>query len=117
MSYDEHLISMAGGDGEPMTEIVIENCTTIQPVDLEVIAARQRNCRTYNFGMRDANSLAHHDVPYLLALVREQAAKLEAVKTVVPIQHGLDHDARFANGYNAAIAGIRAAITATEEAS
>ena len=66
MSYDEHLISMAGGDGE---------------TDLDAIEARIHDCQSYNFGMRNANKLAHEDVPALLALVREQQAKLDrAVK-------------------------------------
>lgn len=60
-SYDEHLISMAGGDGDQLAEI----------------EARRADCQTYNFGMRNADLLAKEDVPYLLALVREQAAKLD----------------------------------------
>jgi len=65
--YNEHLISMAGGDGDQLAEI----------------EARQLDCQTYNFGMRKADQLAHDDVPYLLALAREQAAKLEAVCKVL----------------------------------
>ena len=110
MSYDEHLISMAGGDGGPLTEIVIENCATIQPVDLEVIAARQRNCRNYNFGLRDANSLAHNDIPYLLALVREQQAQIERVEALC------DAADKYGDYHVIQSDAIRAAITATEEA-
>ena len=51
------------------------------------------------------------DIPGLLDLARKQQAALDAVRAVEPIKHGTDHDARFANGYNAAIAGIRAALT------
>ena len=52
-----------------------------------------------------------NDVAYLLDLARKQQTAIDAVRAVEPIKHGTDHDARFANGYNAAIAGIRAAIT------
>jgi hypothetical protein len=62
--YNEHLISMAGGDGDVLGEI----------------EARRADCQTYNFGMRNADKLAKEDVPYLLALVREQAAKLDALE-------------------------------------
>ena len=54
---------------------------------------------------------SQRDVYVLLDLARKQQAAIDAVKAVEPIKHGTDHDARFANGYNAAIAGIRAAIT------
>lgn len=62
--YTEHLISMAGGDGEP----------------LEAIERRITDCKTYKFGMRNADKLAHEDAPYLLALVREQQARIERVE-------------------------------------
>jgi len=104
--YSEHLISMAGGDGEAMTSIVIKNNVSIEAVPLEVIAARQRNCRTYNFGMRDANSLAHHDVPHLLSLVSDQQAALDRVAELANWagKHGWTLDA----------AAIRAALEPTK---
>lgn len=46
---------------------------------LDAIGARVRGCATYNFGMRDANTLAHHDAPLLLGLARKQHSALEAV--------------------------------------
>lgn len=66
MSYDEHLISMAGGDGEP----------------LDQIQRRINDCQSYKFGMRNADKLAHEDAPYLLALVRELEARLGRVEAV-----------------------------------
>ena len=51
----------------------------------------------------------------LLALVREQRAALERVRAIPPIEYGVDDNHHFPNGYNAAIAGVRAALTATEE--
>jgi len=35
------------------------------------IEARYRDCLTYNFGMRNADKLAHEDVPFLLAELRK----------------------------------------------
>jgi hypothetical protein len=64
--YTEHLISMAGGDGDRLAEI----------------EARRADCQTYNFGMRNADKLAHEDVPYLLAMVREQRAAIERVEAL-----------------------------------
>jgi len=92
MSYDEHLISMAGGDGDSTVD------------HLAAIDARRADCQTYNFGMRNADKLAHEDVPALLALVREQQAKLDRVGAL-------------ADKYPYTILGrdIRAAITATGE--
>ena len=49
---------------------------------LDEIEARIRDCKTYNFGMRNADTLAHFDAPLLLAVVREQVAKLEAVRAI-----------------------------------
>jgi hypothetical protein len=51
-------------------------------LDLDAIEARRADCQTYNFGMRNADKLAHEDVPALLAMVREQQATIERVATV-----------------------------------
>lgn len=64
MSYDEHLISQAGGDGDM----------------LDQIQRRINDCQTYKFGMLNADKLAHEDAPYLLALVQEQQARIERVE-------------------------------------
>lgn len=37
---------------------------------LDEIAARVRDCRTYNFGMRNADRLAHVDAPAMSAALR-----------------------------------------------
>jgi hypothetical protein len=47
-------------------------------LDLDAIEARRADCQTYNFGLRNADKLAHEDVPALLALVREQQATILA---------------------------------------
>jgi hypothetical protein len=64
--YTETLISAAGGDGDQLADI----------------EARRADCQTYNFGMRNADKLAHEDVPYLLVMVREQQAALERAKAI-----------------------------------
>jgi hypothetical protein len=89
--YSEHLISMAGGDGE--RDLLGE------------IEARRADCQTYNFGMRNANKLAHEDVPALLAMVREQKARLAVVAELANWagKHGWKLDA----------AAIRAALEPT----
>ena len=46
---------------------------------LDEIEARITDCKSYKFGMRNADTLAHFDAPFLLALVRQQAAALGAV--------------------------------------
>ena len=98
MSYDEHLISMAGGDGD---------------LDLSAIEARRADCQTYNFGMRNADKLAHEDVPALLALVREQQAKLDRVEALADEADAIAKRRR--DLWHVAPSDIRAAITATEE--
>ena len=65
MSYDEHLISMAGGDGEP---------------DLDAIQARSDVANDYPGAVTIEQSQT--DVPALLALVRDQAAKLGRVEAL-----------------------------------
>jgi len=47
---------------------------------LDAIQSRIADCTTYNFGMRNADKLAKEDAPYLLALAREQAAIIAAVR-------------------------------------
>jgi len=49
---------------------------------LDEIEARITDCKSYKFGMRNADTLAHFDAPFLLALVRQQAAALGAVLAV-----------------------------------
>ena len=74
--YNEHLISMAGGDGGQLDQIqrradVIQRCMDAAPND--------------SYDMSDiggALDAAANDVPYLLALVREQAAKLKRVEAL-----------------------------------
>jgi hypothetical protein len=96
--YTEHLISMAGGDGDQLAEI----------------EARRADCQTYNFGMRNADKLAHEDVPYLLAMVREQRAALDLIANQANAAEMLCR----MNGMDPELASvpagaIRAAITAT----
>jgi len=43
-------------------------------IDRDAIRKRIANCRTYNFGMRDADALAHEDAPAMLALLDAQPA-------------------------------------------
>lgn len=47
------------------------------PQRLEVTKRRIANCRTYNFGMRDADLLAHEDAPWLVELVEKYARAIE----------------------------------------
>ena len=65
MSYDEHLISMAGGDGD-----VAERIASIQ----------KSNDTWLQSSVADRND---HNTAFLLALVREQQAKLDAVTTIL----------------------------------
>ena len=66
MSYDEHLISMAGGDGDVLAGIEAR----IPQIP------------------ESAMSRAERDRATLLAMVREQAARLDAVEAVT---ESLDH--------------------------
>ena len=47
------------------------------------IRARIDNCRTYNFGMRDADRLAHEDADILLAALAAVEAQLAAIEKVL----------------------------------
>jgi len=63
MSYDEHLISMAGGDGEAKDPFA-------------AIEARHKRLAHYS------PHLADPDVTALLAMVREQRAQLDKLATL-----------------------------------
>jgi hypothetical protein len=54
------------------------------------------------------------DVRYLLAELRKAREALAAIDVVPPISHGIDADARFANGYNEALRRVRAAVAAAK---
>jgi len=102
MSYDEHLISMAGGEGDV----------------LDQIEARIRDCKSYNFGMRNADKLAHEDAPALLAMVREQRARLDAATAILdewasynPFPDADDDQRWYSLGKGHAADAVRAAIT------
>jgi hypothetical protein len=62
---------------------------------LDQIETRIRDCQTYNFGMRNADKLAHEDAPYLLTLARKQAAALERVEALADSFDGLGSDASY----------------------
>lgn len=57
-----------------------------------------------------AITITPSDIHYLLTIARKQA---DALDSVPPIQHGIDADARFANGYNEALRRVRAALEPT----
>ena len=150
MSYDEHLISMAGGAGEadvlgeiearvaaaspgpwetamsnddypPVTHAVI----TASHGDVVAELAEDVRADTQEgplaTGSEDAYFIAHArtDIPTLLAMVREQRAKLDRVEAQAARWATLsDGHAYYAKRIRHAIKGppsIRAAITATEE--
>ena len=46
---------------------------------LDDIEARIRDCSTYNFGMHNANKLAHEDAPRLVAALKAVHQRDEAV--------------------------------------
>jgi len=118
MSYDEHLISMAGGDGETVDQ-------------LAAIEARSRVAMDYPGAVTIEQSQA--DVPALLALVRDQQAKLDRAGAVADdlAERGDRIEEKFERngngsisstrnagrgiGYREAARNIRAALTATEE--
>ena len=74
---------------------------------LDEIEARIADCKTYKFGMRNADTLAHFDAPFLLAVVREQGAKLAAIDSLVTNWELIP-----ALRKGTAAAGIRAALEA-----
>jgi hypothetical protein len=59
---------------------------------LEQIEARIVDCRTYNFGMRNADKLAHEDAPLLLAAVKAVVHLADAIieQSAVAPQYGHD---------------------------
>ena len=106
MSYDEHLISMAGGDGESIDH-------------LAAIEARITTDESeYGTGYEWEHSF--QDRRALIALVREQQARADR-DVEAAIEAGLaTHDWEMFEAKNGDIAeavaeAIRAAITATEE--
>ena len=99
MSYDEHLISMAGGDGD---------------VTDRIAAIRKSNDTWLQSSVTDRND---RNTKFLLDLIEDQAAKLERVEAQVAateelaeIVVGEDLQA----GLRMVARGIRAALTATE---
>jgi len=103
MSYDEHLISMAGGDGDGATD-------QLAAIEARAQAAKEQG----NFITRAQmeSRLIDVDVPTLLALVREQQAKLDRGNAAL---FDVLHKWRNGDHVNYAdIEGIRAAITAKE---
>jgi len=130
MSYDEHLISMAGGDGEPDLDQIQAraDAATEGPWKAEHYAVDEDEGRIrvtspsdsdiYNTAEAvrplDATFIAHArtDVPALIALVRDQQAKLDRGNAAL---FDVLHKWRNGDHVNYAdIEGIRAAITATE---
>jgi len=119
MSYDEHLISMAGGDGEPdaITARAERAAGALYALSSEAdsgtpFAERHFIARNRYLGMADA-ALAAADVPALLALVREQQAKLDRVEALADEADAIAKRRR--DLWHVAPSDIRAAITATEE--
>lgn len=55
--------------------------------DLDAVRARIANCRSYNFGMRDADHLAHVDAPALL----DRLERAEKVIEDVMVSHRPAH--------------------------
>lgn len=83
--------------------------------DLDAIQARITDCRTYNFGMRNADKLAHEDAPALLALARSQQAKIERVRELAENAPKMQNMGGWSPGIVLA-SDLRAALTATEGA-
>ena len=50
-------------------------------IDLQAIQARIEDYASYNFGLRDADQLAHVDAPDLLVALRKAEAAIEAALT------------------------------------
>jgi len=100
MSYDEHLISMAGGDGD---------------VTDRIAAIRKSNDTWLQSSVTDRND---RNTKFLLDLIEEQAAKLGRVEGVCGELFEFSKDASLTIGqraaYRDASRAIRAAITATE---
>ena len=132
MSYDEHLISMAGGDGDTTADqlAAIEaraRAATEGPWEIVSASLHQPIIYADSSGLdiaimdnrdgvdNDAEFIAHArtDVPALLALVREQQAKLDRVEALADEADAIAKRRR--DLWHVAPSDIRAAITATEE--
>jgi len=133
--YSEHLISMAGGDGDADVLGEIEaRATSAHPAPWkawdrgigyeihtwldEPLNAGHRE----TFNIADANFIAHArtDIPALLAMVREQRAvleRVEAVLTAIETHASLDSspvEYRTVGGWVDVEDALTAALTATE---
>ena len=117
MSYDEHLISMAGGDGEPDAITAITEYVRQRERMTRDLGDVIHNC--WSDPAAELATLRLSDLTALLALVREQQAKLDRVEAQAARWATLsDGHAYYAKRIRHAIKGppsIRAAITATEE--
>ena len=120
--YTEHLISMAGGDGEPDLDAIQARAEraaeALYALSSEAdsgtpFAERHFLARNRYLGMANA-ALFAADVPALLAIVRDQAAKLGRVEAIRPIEGVSGEAAKYAAGFNAALETVRELITATE---
>ena len=73
MSYDEHLISMAGGDGDTVDQLAA----------IEARADKVAEWRKHFVSPQSNIDYSQRDVPALLALVREQRAALALIANQV----------------------------------
>lgn len=101
--YTEHLISMAGGDGEPDLDAIQARADSATEGPWELVAGSLHQPIIYSDGTgldiaimdnrdgidSDANFIAHArtDVPALLAVVRSQQAKIERVEALHTFAH------------------------------
>ena len=108
MSYDEHLISMAGGDGDNATD---------QLAAIEARADKVVEWRKHFVSPQSNIDYSQRDVPALIALVREQQDKLDRVEALIN-KAFTDSTYILPGGYPSRpveASDLRAAITATEE--
>ena len=127
MSCDEHLISMAGGDGDSADQLAAiearakaadEGPWRVERHDLSLWVHSADEGLEANLGYvgnrPEANATfianARADVPALIAVAREQQAKLDRVRDLC------DAADRYGDYHVIQSDTIRAAITATEEA-
>ena len=129
MSYDEHLISMAGGDGETVDQLaaiearagyfpslLVAHSDAGSPASVyEEADGLETICNIPGYYSPEAqNQIAdaivdmQSDRDTLLALVREQQAKLVAVDNMV-------ERAEMHGNHTLYVYEVRAALTATEE--
>ena len=134
MSYDEHLISMAGGDGElDLDQIQARADAASKPPwrlanprpdgrnmverhGYDLYGGEVAEMIIVDTNPADAEFIAHArtDVPALLAVVRSQQAKIERAEVIVS-----EYMADYNSGieiHHADLARLRAALTATEGA-